>query len=42
MHANGKKARKYERKVGRDGLGYPESEPNFTAEFFPTAAWLAS
>jgi hypothetical protein len=29
-----KKARKYERKVGRDGLGYPASAPNFTAGFF--------
>jgi hypothetical protein len=29
-----KNARKYERKVGRDGLGYPESAPNFTVGFF--------
>ena len=29
-----KKARKYERKVGRDGLGYSASAPNFTVGFF--------
>jgi hypothetical protein len=29
-----KKARKYERKVGRDGLGYPASAPNFSVGFF--------
>ena len=42
MHANGKKAQKYERKVGTDGLGYTASAPNFTAEFYRTEAWLAS
>ena len=29
-----KKARKYERKIGRDGLGYPAGAPNFTVGFF--------
>jgi hypothetical protein len=32
-----KKVRKYERKLGRDGLGYPAS-----ARIFPTEAWLVS